>query len=151
MIDVDDEVLLNARNVSLDGSNPPKLKPLFVGPFKILKKVGSVAYTLDMPPTFQGHTTFHVSVLKKYSQADSKFPLRAESSEPPPLYFQRGDAFYEVEKIISHKGPKDKRLFRVKWKGYKKLTWEPEANLLNNLFYAQYVAKLNTATRRGRR
>ena len=38
-----DLVLLAARNVSLDGENPPKLRPKFVGPFKA---VGKVAYTL---------------------------------------------------------------------------------------------------------
>ena len=146
---VGDEVLLNSRNLSLDGSNPQKLKPLFVGPFKILKKVGPVAYTLDMPSTFAGHPTFHVSVLKKYTGTAERFPLRAESAEPPPLYFQRGDAFYEVEKIVSHRGRKPNRELRVKWKGYKKLTWEPEANFLNNTHYLSYLNKL--PQRRGRR
>ncbi|KAG7674304.1 hypothetical protein KSW81_006109 [Nannochloris sp. 'desiccata'] len=140
--DVGDEVLLNSRNLSLDGSNPPKLKPLFVGPFKILKKIGPVAYTLDMPSTFKGHTTFHVSVLKRCPNTSSKFPLRAAFSEPPPLYYQRGDAFYEVEQIVAHRGPKDAREFRIKWKGYQTRTWEPEENLLNNKFYLEYLEKL---------
>ncbi|KAH7624275.1 putative Transposon Tf2-6 polyprotein [Nannochloris sp. 'desiccata'] len=147
--DVGDEVLLNSRNLSLDGTNPPKLKPLFVGPFKILKKIGPVAYTLDMPPSFQGHTTFHVSVLKKAPNTDARFPLRAATSKPPPLYFQRGDAFYEVEKIISHRGKPPNRTLRVKWKGYTTPTWEPEANFLNNEFYLKYFAELTQ--RRGRR
>ncbi|KAH7621093.1 putative Transposon Tf2-9 polyprotein [Nannochloris sp. 'desiccata'] len=147
--DVGDEVLLNSRNLSLDGSNPPKLKPLFVGPFKILKKVGPVAYTLDMPSTFKGHTTFHVSVLKRCPNTSSQFPLRAAFSEPPPLYYQRGDAFYEVEQIVAHRGPKDAREFRIKWKGYQTRTWEPEENLLNNKFYLEYLEKL--PQRRGRR
>ncbi|KAH7621122.1 putative Transposon Tf2-6 polyprotein [Nannochloris sp. 'desiccata'] len=147
--DVGDEVLLNSRNLSLDGTNPPKLKPLFVGPFKILKKIGPVAYTLDMPSSFQGHTTFHVSVLKKAPNTDARFPLRAATSKPPPLYFQRGDAFYEVEKIISHRGKPPNRTLRVKWKGYSTPTWEPEANFLNNEFYIKYFAELTQ--RRGRR
>ncbi|GKF79003.1 hypothetical protein Tco_0234571, partial [Tanacetum coccineum] len=43
-----------------------KLAPRFVGPFKIIKKVGHVAYQLDLPEELNGiHDTFHVSNLKK--------------------------------------------------------------------------------------
>ncbi|GJY75094.1 putative reverse transcriptase domain-containing protein [Tanacetum coccineum] len=43
-----------------------KLAPRFVGPFEIIKKVGPVAYRLDLPEEFDGvHDTFHVSNLKK--------------------------------------------------------------------------------------
>ncbi|GJX00677.1 putative reverse transcriptase domain-containing protein [Tanacetum coccineum] len=43
-----------------------KLAPRFVGTFKIIKKVGPMAYRLDLPEEFNGvHDTFHVSNLKK--------------------------------------------------------------------------------------
>ncbi|GJW45214.1 putative reverse transcriptase domain-containing protein [Tanacetum coccineum] len=43
-----------------------KLAPRFVGPFKIIEKVGPVAYRLDLPKELNGvHDTFHVSNLKK--------------------------------------------------------------------------------------
>ncbi|GKD58949.1 putative reverse transcriptase domain-containing protein, partial [Tanacetum coccineum] len=43
-----------------------KLAPRFVGPFKIIKTVGPVAYMLDLPEELDGvHDTFHVSNLKK--------------------------------------------------------------------------------------
>ncbi|GJR51843.1 putative reverse transcriptase domain-containing protein [Tanacetum coccineum] len=43
-----------------------KLAPRFVGPFEIVKKVGLVAYRLDLPEELNGvHDTFHVSNLKK--------------------------------------------------------------------------------------
>ncbi|GJV02887.1 putative reverse transcriptase domain-containing protein [Tanacetum coccineum] len=43
-----------------------KLAPRFVRPFKIIKKVGLVAYRLDLPEELNGvHDTFHVSNLKK--------------------------------------------------------------------------------------
>nr|GEV38340.1 reverse transcriptase domain-containing protein [Tanacetum cinerariifolium] len=42
------------------------LAPRFVGPFEIIKKVGPVAYRLDLPEELNGvHDTFHVSNLKK--------------------------------------------------------------------------------------
>ncbi|GKE33374.1 putative reverse transcriptase domain-containing protein, partial [Tanacetum coccineum] len=43
-----------------------KLAPRFVRPFEIIKKMGPVAYMLDLPEELDGvHDTFHVSNLKK--------------------------------------------------------------------------------------
>ncbi|GJS51521.1 putative reverse transcriptase domain-containing protein [Tanacetum coccineum] len=43
-----------------------KLSPCYIGPFKILARVGPVAYTLELPEELKGiHSTFHVLNLKK--------------------------------------------------------------------------------------
>ncbi|GJV10929.1 hypothetical protein Tco_1352470 [Tanacetum coccineum] len=43
-----------------------KLNPQYIGPFKILAKVGTVAYRLELPEQLSRvHSTFHVSNLKK--------------------------------------------------------------------------------------
>ena len=44
----------------------------FIGPFKILKRMGKVAYELVLPPNLQQvHNIFHVSMLRKYNPETS--------------------------------------------------------------------------------
>ncbi|GJZ81702.1 putative reverse transcriptase domain-containing protein, partial [Tanacetum coccineum] len=54
-----------------------KLNPRYVGPFKVLEKVGSIAYKLELPQELSRvHNTFHVSNLKKcYSNEPLAVPL----------------------------------------------------------------------------
>ncbi|GJY33674.1 putative reverse transcriptase domain-containing protein [Tanacetum coccineum] len=58
-------------------ANPGKLNPRYVGPFKVLEKVGSVAYKLELPQELSRvHNTFHVSNLKKcYADEPLAVPL----------------------------------------------------------------------------
>ena len=45
-----------------------KLLPRFIGPFEILKRVGTIAYRLALLPSMSGvHEVFHVSMLRRYT------------------------------------------------------------------------------------
>ncbi|GJS27327.1 reverse transcriptase domain-containing protein [Tanacetum coccineum] len=77
-----------------------KLNPRYIGPFKVLAKVGTVAYRLELPQQLSRvHSTFHVSNLKKltlsnpYSIAthfegvtDIEVDEEAEEEHPAPAY-----------------------------------------------------------------
>ncbi|GJR84880.1 putative reverse transcriptase domain-containing protein [Tanacetum coccineum] len=100
----------------------------FVGPFKIIEKVGSVAYRLDLPEELNGvHDTFHVSNLKKcLADPTLKVPLD-EIQVDTKLNFVE-----EPVEILEREFKKLKRsriaIVKVRWNSKRgpEFTWERE-------------------------
>ena len=81
--EVEDLVFLKITplKASLMSGKRKKLQPRFVGPYKIIQRVGNVAYKLELPSSLSRiHNVFHVSILKKY-HPDPSHILQPESIE----------------------------------------------------------------------
>ncbi|GJW78303.1 putative reverse transcriptase domain-containing protein [Tanacetum coccineum] len=65
-----------------------KINARYIRTFKILKRVGIVAYTLELPEELRNiHSTFHVSNLKKYLSDESLVITMKELRIDDKLYF----------------------------------------------------------------
>ncbi|KAF8748121.1 hypothetical protein RHS01_11036 [Rhizoctonia solani] len=119
---IGEKVWLDGKNVELR-TNSNKLDPKRLGPFKIVEKISSHAYRLELPETLKIHNVFYVGLLSKSHESPSQpFPER-----PPPETIE-GEEEYEVEQIIDSKQQKGKWFYLIKWKGYgpEDNSWEPK-------------------------
>jgi hypothetical protein len=53
------------RQASIKRSGVEKLQPCFFGPYRVSRRIGVVAYELELPQDIKIHNVFHVSCLKK--------------------------------------------------------------------------------------
>ncbi|KAL3681508.1 hypothetical protein R1sor_024464 [Riccia sorocarpa] len=129
---VGEKVWLSTTNLKLIGSR--KLNPRLIGPFTISRRIGMVAYELELPPTMKVHPVFHVSLLRRFVPRPPELGS-TQDVRPPPELIDGVDEF-EVERILQKRtrGLRNQRVeYLVKWKGYPmhEATWEPSVNLTN--------------------
>ncbi|KAF8761585.1 hypothetical protein RHS01_01289 [Rhizoctonia solani] len=76
---IGEKVWLDGKNVDLR-TNSNKLDPKRLGPFKVIEKISSHAYRLELPETLKIHNVFYVGLLSKSHESPSQpFP-----EQPPP-------------------------------------------------------------------
>ncbi|GJW11082.1 putative reverse transcriptase domain-containing protein [Tanacetum coccineum] len=105
-----------------------KLSLRYIRPFKIVARVGPVAYTLELPEELKGiHSTFHVSNLKKcLAEGDVVVPMEE---------IQLDDKLHMIEEPVEIVDKEVKRLkqsripiVKVRWNSQRgpEFTWERE-------------------------
>ena len=105
-----------------------KLSPRFIGPFEILKRVGTVAYQLALPPSMSGvHEVFHVSILRKYTPDPAHVVDWGQIEVDTDGTFEEGPVCIldSRDQVLRRKTV---RLVRVLWRHYgvEESTWERE-------------------------
>ena len=135
---IGDLVMLNAKNIRTKRPTK-KLAPKLYGPFRILEKIGSRSFRLELQTRWRIHNVFHVSLLEPYRA--NNIEGRA-TSRPKPEEIE-GEMEYEVETILQSEIRTTKKkvkgryksyrtlYYLVKWKGYPEdeCSWEPGTNL----------------------
>ena len=105
-----------------------KLLPRFIGPFKILERVSTVAYRLALPPTMSRvHEVFHVSMLWRYTPDPTHVVDWGEIDVDTDGSFEEGPVYIldSLDQVLQRK---TMRLVRVLWQhcGVEESMWERE-------------------------
>ena len=114
-----------------------KLAPRYIGPFKILKKVGAVAYRLEIPEEMSDiHNVFHVSQLKKCLRVpEEQVPMEVMDLQPDLQYYERPIKIVDIATRQTRRTVV--RFFRVQWSNHTEAeaTWEREDDLKKEFPY----------------
>nr|GEY73019.1 reverse transcriptase domain-containing protein [Tanacetum cinerariifolium] len=105
-----------------------KLSPRFIGPFKFIKRIGPVAYKLELPDKLCGiHDTFYVSNLKRCFMSDDVVIPLDEVQLDDKLHFVK-----ELVEIMDREVKRLKQsqipIVKVRWNSRRRpeFTWERE-------------------------
>jgi hypothetical protein len=133
-------VLLSAKNIQMKRPHK-KLDSKFLGPFKVLKRIGKQAYKLDLPDSMSRlHPTFHVSLLERYHGRPDV--------QPPPVELMDNGEHWEVEKIVDYQERAGQPQYKVKWLGWSHEhdSWMFESDLYNcQEVLEEYKARVGAA------
>ena len=100
----------------------PKYSQQYVGPFRILERVGRLAYRLDLPSHWRIHPVLSIAQLEP-APAPHTDPFQRPEPDHPESVFVEGDTptvkSYEVERLIDRRQTKRRGLeYLVRWRGY---------------------------------
>ena len=88
-------MLLSSKTLHLAGTR--KLRARFLGPFRVMERIGKTPYRLDLRGRFKNvHNVFHVSQLRKHIPGGS-------SANPPKPIQVEGEEYFEVEALLQHR------------------------------------------------
>ena len=112
-----------------------KLTPKWAGPFRIIEKVGNVAYKLKLPQSLLDknvHDVFNVNKLHKYNPRQIIYKDGNELLPPGPELIE-GEYEWEVESIVGKRKYRNTNMYLVHWKGWNRYhdSWELESELVN--------------------
>src|SRR5438045_273953 len=118
-------VKLSTKNLKLEY---PKLAPRWIGPFRILKRIGGQAYELTLPKKYARlHPVFPVQLLEEYHRCHDN----AELMKMPNLEDPQDE--WEVEEVQDKQWIKGIIHYLIKWAGWPSEynSYKPASHLTN--------------------
>lgn len=108
-----------------------KSKRIFVGRFRVIERIGSQSYRLELPTHWKMHNVFHISLVKIWKTSSFVYVEQQGDSEDleDPI-----EKVYKVEEVLRWRkrkiGNKMTCEYLILWIGYplEEATWEPKAN-----------------------
>ena len=118
----------------VDPTRSSKTQPYYEGPYQVLKKTRGGSYQLlDSDRTLYPRPVApsQMKIVSRKSQDDA-------------------DAFV-VDKILSHRGPTNRREYLVRWKGFDSSedSWEPYTNFIDQQVISDYWSNLKAKSSQG--
>ena len=114
---VGEDVLLSTKHIrwKLPEGVIQKVLPRYTGPYRVVRRVGKVAFEVELPPHMKMHDVFHVSLLRKY-RTDGRY------QPPGPVMMVDGSEEWVVERVLGHREVKRGRghqlWYIIKWRGH---------------------------------
>jgi transposase InsO family protein len=128
---VGDKVLVKSSELRSNSTQTERPKQKWahewVGPFRVVKRIGNNAYRIDFPSNFKIHDVISINHIKEYY--DNTFEDRHEQP-PAPIVMDTGTERF-VHRILKSRKRRNQQQYLVWWQGEREdeATWEPEDNL----------------------
>jgi len=106
-----------------------KLAPRYIGPYRVLKKVGAVAYRLELPEEMSDiHPVFHVSQLRRCLRVPEAEHVPVETIDLQPDLRYQEIPVKILDTVTRRTRNSEVRICRVQWSrhGVEEATWERE-------------------------
>ena len=113
------------KGYTIPGLSNRKLSHQRVGPFKVIRRVGRLAYHLDLPPVMHIYPIISIAFLEPASASPD--PYNRMLPEPPPVITAtehatndatEEDREYTIERLMGKRISRGKVQYLVKWDGF---------------------------------
>jgi RNase H-like domain found in reverse transcriptase/Reverse transcriptase (RNA-dependent DNA polymerase)/Integrase core domain/Integrase zinc binding domain/Chromo (CHRromatin Organisation MOdifier) domain/Retrotransposon gag protein/Zinc knuckle len=101
-----------------------KFEPKYIGPYSVMRRTRNGNYQLKDQTG---------EMLERHIPPD-QLKLVSKKARPQDL----ANNVYEIEKILAHRGSPGAYEYRIKWKNYHDITWEPASNFQDTALISNY-------------